>query len=175
MSDLHLGSLFGLELSASRTAPLWAAGLWILLTVAGLFVFSLSLFAAVVGGFLGVVLHVLSEVVHQLGHAGAARNAGYPMRGIRFWTLLGASVYPADEPPLPAAVHIRRALGGPAVSLLLTVIALLIVLVAPVVGGLFLLLSLWFFVENLFVFVIGALLPLSFTDGGTIARYWTKP
>jgi hypothetical protein len=30
------------------------------------------------------------------------------------------------------------------------------------------------FLENLFVFTLGAFLPLGFTDGSTLLRYWGK-
>ena len=81
----------------------------------------------VIGAVMAVVLHWASEFVHQLGHAWAARRVGYPMTGIRFWGVLSTSLYPSDELPLPAALHIRRALGGPMASLLLSVAAALLV------------------------------------------------
>jgi len=56
--------------------------------------------------------HALTQLVHQLGHALAARATGYPMTGIRYDYAFSYSTYPADEPPVPAAVHIQRSLGG---------------------------------------------------------------
>ena len=52
--------------------------------------------------------------------------------GINLWGPLSSSIYPADEPPLPRSVHIRRALGGPLASLLLTLFALILVLMLAV-------------------------------------------
>jgi hypothetical protein len=94
------------------------------------------------------------------------------MVGVRLWTLLGASLYPRDEPTLPGAVHIQRALGGPIASFILVLIALVLVLIVKPAGGVPLLLAQFFLLENIFVFFLGAFLPLGFTDGSTILRYW---
>src|SRR4051794_37395815 len=124
MSDgtYALGSLGGLRLSLMRSALVGSLGLWLLLSASGLWMLGLPVGAAVVGGLAALALHWFSELVHHFGHAWAARRTGYPMIGIQLWGVLGSSVYPADEPQLPAAVHIRRALGGPIASLLLTVV-----------------------------------------------------
>jgi hypothetical protein len=95
------------------------------------------------------------------------------MIGVRFWGPLSSSLYPANEPPLPGPVHIRRALGGAPFSGLLALVAAALALLLPggVVGGL-----LWFlFAENVLVFSLGALLPLGFTDGSTLLHWWGKP
>ncbi|MCP4424315.1 MAG: hypothetical protein GY803_07490 [Chloroflexi bacterium] len=39
-------------------------------------------------------------------------------------------------------------------------------------GGPIYYLSLFFFLDNLLVFTLGAFLPLGFTDGSTLIRYW---
>ena len=100
----------------------------------------------------------------------AARSTGYPMTGLRFWTVLSASVYPADEPALPARVHLRRALGGPLASALLTVALGLLWRATPPAQHRRHALARFAFWENLLVFTLGALLPLGFTDGSTIRR-----
>ena len=94
------------------------------------------------------------------------------MTGIRLWWLLGFSLYPPDEGPLPAAVHIRRALGGPAASVLLTLVAGLIAVAVRPLGGAAWWVALFFFLDNLLVFTLGAFLPLGFTDGSTLLRWW---
>src|SRR5690242_10193969 len=114
-----------------------------------------------------MLLHWLSDIVHHLGHAWAARRTGYPMVGVRLSGVLGSSIYPPDEPPLPAAVHIRRALGGPIASLLLTLVAAAIVLALRSSGGTVWWVALFFFLENLLVFTLQVFLPLGFNDGGT--------
>jgi hypothetical protein len=169
-----LGNFWNLEISVTPSAFVGFIAVWLVMSVIGLFV-GFSFFASIVSGLMIAILHWLSELLHHFGHAGAARNTGYPMRGIRFVHLLAFSVYPQDEPALSGQIHIRRALGGPLLSFLVTVIALLILLVAQNTSELFYWIALCFFLDNLLVFTLGAFLPLSFTDGGTIARYWRKP
>lgn len=169
------GKLYGLEISAKPSAFVGFVGLWLGLGALGYFVIGLTAFESVVGGLVCAFLHFLSELFHQLGHAGAARRTGYPMRGVRFFWILGASLYPRDEPPLPGKTHIRRALGGPAVSFIVSVIAFLSLMIAQSGGGLFFWIALWFFLDNFLFFFLGAFLPLGFTDGSTILNWWGKP
>lgn len=169
------GNLYNLEISAKPSALIGFVGVWIMLSALGFFVIRLSVVESIVGGFICACLHWLSELVHHLGHAGAARNTGYPMRGVRFVHVLALSLYPKDEPPVSGKIHIRRALGGPAVSFVVTMIALLVLLVAQNVGGMVYWIALWFFLDNLLVFFLGAFLPLGFTDGSTILQWWGKP
>jgi hypothetical protein len=96
------------------------------------------------------------------------------MIGIRLWWLLSASVYPSDEGSLSAAVHIQRALGGPVASLLLTVIAAMIALALRPLDGVYWWVALFFFLDNLLVFTLGAFVPLAFTDGSTLLYWWGK-
>lgn len=130
--------------------------------------------AAILGGLFAVLLHWGSDIVHQLGHARAARVTGHPMIGIRLWGVLSASVYPSDEGSLPASVHVRRALGGAPASLLLAVIAAGIALALRPLGGVYWWVALYFFLDNLLVLGIGSLLPLGFTDGSTLLHWWGK-
>ncbi|HZQ05739.1 MAG TPA: hypothetical protein VFD70_04115 [Anaerolineae bacterium] len=170
----ELGRLFGLEISAKSSALVGFIVVWIVLSAIGLFLLKLSPIESFVGGFIGACLHWLSELIHNFGHAIAAQRTGYPMSGIRFANVLGFSRYPKDEPPLPAQIHIRRALGGPAISFVVTIIALLILLAVQNGGGLAFWLAVWFFLDNLLVFSLGALLPLGFTDGSTLVKYWGR-
>ncbi len=94
------------------------------------------------------------------------------MQGIEMWWLFGQSVYPADEPELPAWVHIRRALGGAPASFVLSLIVGAILLGLREPHGVGYWLAVFFFWENLLVFTMGAFLPLGFTDGSTLIRYW---
>lgn len=131
-------------------------------------------YSAAAGGLLAALVHTLSELWHQLGHARAARQTGFPMRGVRFWGPLATSVYPAHEGMLTPDVHILRALGGPLFSLILTVVTGLLVLLAQLIGGLPLFLTLFAFADNLLVFTLGAFLPLGFTDGSTLLTWWPQ-
>ena len=149
-----------------------ALGLWLLLTVAAQLWLDWPLTRALLGGLVAMLFYVDGELVHHLGHAWAAQRTGYPMIGIRLWTLLGTSIYPKDEPALPAAIHRRRAWGGPIISLLsglvYGVIALLLRDISPFWYAIFLFAA----VVNVLVFTLGALLPLGFTDGSTLIQYW---
>ncbi len=175
MKEFHAGRLAGLEISILPAALLGALLLWGVLSGALLVFFNPGIGPALLLGLAGVAIHFFSELMHQLGHAWAARRTGYPMTGIRFGNLalLGTSLYPPDEPELPAGIHIRRALGGFPVNLLLGLLAGFLALrLAP--GSALWLLALFACFENLLVFGLGALLPLGFTDGSTLLHYWRK-
>lgn len=170
--------LMGLEVSARGAALPGFVGVWAVLVAGARFGLGFGWAESIGGGLAGATGHFLAEFLHQVGHAIAARRTGHPMRGMRFGMLgvLALSQYPADEPDLPARVHIRRALGGPLLSL---GIAVLVGLGTGFAFGpplawpeavLF-----FFAADNLLVFCLGALLPLGFTDGSTILRYWREP
>lgn len=72
------------------------------------------------------VYHAIAQLVHQLGHALAARATGYPMTGVRYEYGFTYSEYPPNEPPLPDNVHIQRSLGGVGGTTLMLVITLLL-------------------------------------------------
>lgn len=168
--EIRLGMVFGLRLSARLSAGLSFVILWALAAAAALVWLDVGPAAALNGGLATAMLHWFSELSHQLGHAWAARRSGYPMSGIRFWGPLSTCLYP-DEPELPARVHIRRALGGPLVSLGLSILGGLLALWAYPVGGLLFYVPAFFFVDNFFVLTLGAFLPLGFTDGGTLLSW----
>jgi hypothetical protein len=167
----HIGDL---AITGTRLAVLGSLLLWLLFTLLGIFVFALAPATAVFGGLLATLLHWLSGLLHHLGHARAARRTGYPMREVRLLHVLAASIYPRDEPELPAEIHIRRALGGPPVNIVLGLAGLVIVLLLPDGGGLWYLLALFFAQENLLVYGLGAFMPLGFTDGSTLLEWWPR-
>ncbi|MCQ3933039.1 MAG: hypothetical protein DPW16_21525 [Chloroflexi bacterium] len=178
--EFQLFTVNGLKICATPSAILGSLVLWVLFTMAGLVFTDLSLIAAVVAGFLTMLLHWAFEIIHQMGHASAARKAGYPMLGVRLYLVLGASLYPSDEPDLPPQIHIRRALGGPKISLAILVIATAILLLVWSAAGDFVrLLALFAFLDNLLVFTIGAIIPFPFpnlieNDGVTLMRWRSK-
>jgi len=161
----------GLAISVGTSAIICSLALWVLLAMAGIFLLSFSLLEAVVLALAAVALHWLSEFLHQLGHATAARTTGYPMVGIHFWGLLSSSRYPPDEPTLPRSVHARRALGGPTLSLIVTLFAIVLLLLLRS-GTSAWWLALFLFLDNLLVFTIGAFLPLGFIDGSTLLNLY---
>jgi len=169
--NYRLGRVAGLVISAEPAALAATVGLGVLAT--GVAAWRGVRGPGALGVGLGVVaLHWAGEIGHQGGHATAARQVGYPMTGLRGWWLLSASLYPSDEPDLPAAVHIRRALGGPAASALIS--AGLGVLLTRVPRRRRVLRGLVGFalVENLLVFTAGAFVPLGFNDGSTLLHWW---
>src|SRR5258705_5276255 len=174
MRTYELGSLFGLRVTLRAQAFVGTLVLWVLFAAIARFLLRLSVGEALLGGLLAVALHWLSEIVHHLGHAVAARRTGYPMRGIRFGFLgvLSSSVYPRDEPALPAALHIQRALGGPLASLLIGLVAGALALALRPSGGLAWWLALFVCVENIVVFGLQVVVPLGFNDPSTVLHWW---
>jgi hypothetical protein len=106
------------------------------------------------------------------------------MTGIHFFSILSGSVYPPNEPDLSPRLHIRRALGGFGVNVVLGLLAWplaaylfprgteilppLIALVGWLAG--------FTLVVNLLVLGLGALIPIpipggGWTDGGTLLHY----
>jgi hypothetical protein len=173
-SKQQLGRAAGLRVSVERSALAGSLALWVLLSAIGVGLLQLPVGRAALGGLAAMLLHWLSVIVHQLGHAWAARRSGYPMVGVRLWGVLGSSIYPPDEPPLPAGVHIRRALGGPVASLLLTLVAAAIVLALRSSGGTVWWVALFFCLDNLLVFTLQVFVPLGFNDGGTLLYWWRR-
>lgn len=173
MQDFRLGRLAGLELSARPSVVGGSVAAWLALAALAAVVLKMPVGVALGMGLAGLLLHWFSELAHQFGHAVAARRAGYPMSGLRLWGVLSTTLYPEDEPALPAAIHIRRALGGPIASLGLTVLAWALMLVARPAGGPGWWLAIFFFVENLLVFTLQAFIPLGFNDGATL-WHWLR-
>jgi hypothetical protein len=172
--EIRLGTLASLKLTARPSVIIGSIGLWVVLSAIGIVLIKLSPGEAIIGGLIATGLHYAGDTFHQWGHSLAARRTGHPMIGIRYWGVLSTSIYPADEPMLPAAIHIRRALGGPIVSIGLGIIVGLIALTMSSSSELLHWL-LWFIAfDNLVVFGLGALLPLGFTDGSTLLHYWNR-
>ncbi len=122
-TEIRLGRCYGQAWTTRSSAFAGTAALWAILAIAAATLLKTTWAEAIALGLAAALLHWLSETWHQLGHAWAARRTGHPMTGVRFWGVLSTSVYPADEGQLPARVHVRRALGGPTASLLLTLVA----------------------------------------------------
>jgi Zn-dependent protease len=174
MKSITLFRVFGLRIAARPDVGLWALGLWAVLSGVGMGLLYLPLLDALIGGLACAFLHYCGEFLHQMGHALAARRTGYPMTGLTFFFLLAVSRYPKDEPDLPGRTHITRALGGPSASLIVSLIAGGIAWAVASLGGLVWLVAMFWFLDNLLVFFLGAFLPLGFTDGSTILRYWGR-
>lgn len=166
----HLGSVFGLQLTASLSVLAGIVAIWVIAAAGANLLLDIPHDEALIGGLACAILHILSEILHQFGHAWAARRTGYPMSGIHLWLALGTSVYPPDEGTLPPSVHIRRALGGPMGSFLVTIVAAIIALFLRPWDQTPGWIAAFFFLDNLLTFTLGAFLPLGFTDGSTLLR-----
>lgn len=169
LQTLSLGSVWRVRLSARPSAILCSVLLWVFYIALGGFLFKLPPGVALVFGTLALALHWFCELAHQFGHVWAGRRVGYAATGIQLWWVFSSTFYPADEPALPTAIHLRRALGGPALSLLLTLVAATLFLALMPVGGFAWRLAAVFAMQNLLVFIVG-FLPLGFTDGSTLLR-----
>ena len=167
----QLGRLLGVEVWFRLNSLLLSGVLWLLFAAAARYWLGFAWGTAVFVGGTAVLLHWLSDIGHHLGHAIAAKRVGYPMQKIISWYVLMSSVYPKDEPPLHAKIHIWRALGGPAASLAISLAAGTLLLFAQneTIGHTLAAFAFW---ENFVVLFLGAFLPLGFTDGSTLLTWW---
>jgi Zn-dependent protease len=184
MERISLGRLFGVQTTFSRLALISYLALGLLAAWLSYWLLKLPVSWALLAGLLSTLLFFVSEWLHQIGHASAARAVGYPMVGMHFFNVFSASQYPA-EPPLPPATHVKRALGGfwvnTLIGLLLLPVALILwprdgAVLPPILSLLAWLAGFGAFI-NLIVLGLGALLPLKIpggglNDGGTLLHYW---
>ena len=132
--------------------------------------------SALWSGFLTAVIFFLSDFLHQYGHALAAKRVEYPMRGMFFFSVFSGSQYPRDEPTLPPATHIRRALGGFWVNVIIGILlgAAANSVWGSALGWALLISASW----NFFILGWGALFPIDIqgftTDGATIWKNWQQ-
>jgi len=176
MKERQLGTLAGLQLTATRSTLIGSIGLGVIAIGLMAVAFNIPIGSALLGGVIVVILRWFSDLVHQLGHAWAARRTGYPMLGVRFgtWGVFSTSIYPPDEPALPAKIHIRRAVGGPIFSAWLSAMAFLVILMTiRDADAMWAFVLRFFFLDNFFVMTLQVFIPLSFNDGGTI-WHWVR-
>ncbi|GAC1330236.1 MAG: hypothetical protein NVSMB17_07370 [Candidatus Dormibacteria bacterium] len=166
-----------MEIWLAPRFPVACVALLALFLVLGVGLFHRSPPNALVGAALLVLLHWVSETWHNFGHFTGARRTGFPMEGVRLGTALlvfGTSVYPADEQPVSAAVHVQRALGGPISNIILGGLGLVLTLVLSSLRSPFTWVGVVFTLENLLVFVVGNFVPLGFNDGSTLRYWWPR-
>jgi hypothetical protein len=171
---LRFGHAARLPVTVGFSAVVGSLVLGALAATVAFFVLQTSLGVAVLAGLLVVLLHWIAVTAHVLGHTTAARRTGYPANGIRLWALFASIGYPADEPPLPATLHARRALGGPLASAGFALIAAALVVVSRPIAGTAWWLLVFLLLDSLLVGTFVALLPLDFTDGGPLLRLWRE-
>lgn len=173
MKSIKPMKLFGLEISVAPLAYVGTLGVWIIFTLILFYGVKLPLTKSLLMGLAATLLHWISELIHCLGHAYAAKRTGYPMTGIRFGTLsiLAQTQYPTDEVALPPSIHIRRALGGPIINGLFSI---LLYLILPLWPADWFWLGLIVLIENIFLYTLQVFLPVGFNDGSTILRNLRK-
>jgi hypothetical protein len=187
MRALVVGPVFGLR--TTLLTLFWPSYLVLALLAALLAhgLVHLSFWPALLAGLLSALLFLVCEWLHQFGHSLAARSVGHPMTGIRFFNLFSGSEYPSDEPPLPPQSHVRRALGGFGVNLLIGLLFLPATIrlwppgreILPPAISVVAWLAGFGLVANVGVLGLGALVPLKIpggglNDGGTLLKFWLE-
>jgi Zn-dependent protease len=66
------------------------------------------------------------NVIHTIGHILSGKTVGAPMKANLVTATFHVNLYPDDPPSLPPRIHLRRALGGPLLNILVGSVALLI-------------------------------------------------
>jgi hypothetical protein len=118
-------------------------------------------------GFFAMLLLLIADIGHAIGHIFSARRSGAPMQEILVSSGMPRTIYSDDD--ITPSAHIMRALGGPAFSaigLLLSLVALGLSSSVPIAFEL----ALWSTVGHGFIF-LGCLLPLPIVDGGSILKW----
>jgi hypothetical protein len=126
---------------------------------------------AVAGGFLMTLALYAAGLLHHIGHALAAARTGHPMAGVVFYLMLGQSLYPPDEGPLPPQVHIQRALGGPIMSGVVALATGAVALLLSGSSGLAYWIALFTAATSLLAFCWGAMLPVVLPGGAMTDGY----
>ena len=115
--------------------------------------------------FLGLgyaVLIAASIVLHTIGHLLFGHWVGYPMQGNLLTATLPVNLY--DGHRYPSRIHVIRSLGGPAMNLLVALVAIGLNRLAGVNQ------FLTFLAGVNLLFVLAALMPIPTMDGGVLVR-----
>jgi hypothetical protein len=170
-------NFLGLRYSVAKSALYGSALVWLVATILAYFLAHLTILDSIIAGVLATILHWLGEIVHQYGHYLASKAVEHPMIGVRLWAIIGSSLYPKEEGELPAGIHIRRALGGPAISFVVLIISAAVWYFVGSYSPMTNFLLLWIVWEQILIYALAALLPIKIgdfaVDGGTIL-YWLR-
>jgi Zn-dependent protease len=153
--------MFTGSLQVGRVAGIPVRVHWTILLVAALFGTSLARVLGVVAGGIAILAFFLTILAHEFGHALVARRYGVETESIDLWALGGVARLDREAPTPGAEALI--ALAGPAVSLLIGIVAF--------GGGLALGVGLlaWVGFVNLFLAAFN-MLPGAPLDGGRVLR-----
>ncbi len=171
--EIRLFSFYGLTVTLIPAFFAGSAILLVLFSLIGTLALGLPVAQSVIGAGLAATLMWMSELIHQFGHAVAARAVGHPMIGISLgrYLFLGGSVYPTDEEDLTPTIHMLRATGGPVPSLIVSAILFPIALGLQSFGGMPFAVAAFLFGLNFFAYTLQVFLPLGFNDGAVFWRY----
>lgn len=173
MKSIQLGKLFGLQISILPLAFVGMFILWIGFSSIAFYGIRIPFGESLLLGLIAALIHWTFELVHGLGHAFASKQTGHPMTGITFGALaiFALTRYPKDEPELSPSIHIRRALGGPIINGLLSILFFLLL---PFWSGNWFWIGMFALFENLFIYTLQVFIPLGFNDSSTILRNLRK-
>jgi hypothetical protein len=181
MNNISLGKWLGVEITLSPWALVAYLALALVCSMLAAVWRDLTWLGSLQAGAWSAVVFFFSDLAHQYGHYRAGRAVGYPFTRLHFHSIFSACIYPADEPPLPPQTHIRRALGGFWINVLLggAFLPYAIMIFFTEGGDVGAWVILFLVVSNILILGFGALLPIDlpgvFTvDGGTIWRYWRE-
>ncbi len=168
LKHYDLGDLGSIKISADRSA---VAGVVLVLIVNLVMAFNVlqgTGLDKIMAGVLATFAYFISLMLHHIGHYLAGLYTGYPLYATHFYLVLARDLYPASEPKLSPNIHIRRAMGGPAISVIAALLCLFFAQLIP--SGI-----LWFvfaagFWFNLLVFTLGALIPFGGLDGDVLVK-----
>lgn len=176
MRAYKLGTFLGLQWTFHTSAIIGSLVLWLVYGLIAYF-FLGDVRQAFWAGLVCADIHWLSDILHQSGHALAAKSTGYPQKRWIIQSILLATIYPKNEPELPKSVHYRRALGGVPVSFLIALIAFLI----QPESEFWQYIAHFTFWLNGLVFGLGALMPANHLmnigfdlDGDSLLRIWRQ-
>lgn len=167
-----------MPVSVPRSAQVGTLILVIIGTAIALIFTDLTPLDALIAGILMMIIHWLSDFVHQYGHFFAAKRVQKPSTGLKLWWILGTTRYPSDEGDLSPQIHAKRAIGGPIASTLLLLLFIVLWIGFQSKGGVLQLLLAWGIFLNAGVFVSGSLIPASLgwfnNDGAILLRSWRE-
>lgn len=161
-----IGKLFGIPVVATPHAwlnPFLLAGPAFIATF--ILVPDADLAGRVALTALWALLGLLMSFIHSIGHILSGKLAGAPMDKLVVTMTRQPNVYEGDQDHYPPRVHILRAIGGPALNLIVGAAAIIVLLVAGYSPTLFV------FAGMNLAFGLGALAPVPSVDGEVLARY----